>query len=94
MVDISSTSEDFIDLLSTVGLATSFDIMHPGSCEEGLRTLGLLEGVEVGKCEVTFNVSTLIGLLGTFNGNDFDFRITATDEKGKSESETLMFHVN
>lgn len=83
--------------LSGLGLADSFDLVDPEATREGLgdalRGLGFPVGDDVrDKSEISFDISTFMGLLGSFPGNN-DFELTVVDNSGQVCTKTLMLYV-
>lgn len=96
-VGISGTLASDPTELSGLGLADSFDLVDPESTREGLgaalKGLGFPVGDDVrGKAEISFDISTFMGLLGSFPGNN-DFKLTVTDNTGQMCEKTLMLYV-
>lgn len=95
VVDIDSSNDDFNNTLIGGGLGTSFDLANPATpaLEATLAGFGLPVSASVkGKTSVRFDVSQLVGLLGSFSGTH-NFKVTVTDEKGKTFDATLKFRV-
>lgn len=79
------------DVLEGVGLASKFDLAHPGVYQEGLEGLGFPTGADViGKKAIDFNISQFVPLLNIYPGKS-DFIITVNDSKGASSVLTLKF---
>lgn len=96
-VGISGTLASDPTELSGLGLADSFDLVDPESTREGLgaalKGLGFPVGDDVrGKAAISFDITTFMGLLGSFPGNN-DFKLTVTDNKGQVCEKTLMLYV-
>lgn len=96
-VAISGTLASDPTELSGLGLADSFDLVDPEATREGLGTalqgLGFPVGDDVrDKPEISFDITTFMGLLGSFPGNN-DFKLTVTDNTGQTCVKTLMLYV-
>lgn len=84
--------------LYSIGLADQFDLIDPEATREGLsdklKGLKFPVGDEVKDSKrVSFDISEFMTLLDTFKG-DTDFQMTVTDNEGRSETKTLMLHVD
>lgn len=84
--------------LPSVGLVEEFSLVNPDLYKEGLgksiEQLGFPIGDDVlNRTQVGFDISDFMVLLGTFYGNN-DFRLTVTDNNGKTTTKTVMLHVN
>lgn len=78
------------DVLSSVGLASEFDLAYPGDLEGALQGLGFLTGSQViGATTVKFDISKFTGLLGLYGPATHKFIITVVDKKGNSVEKTL-----
>lgn len=87
-VDIISNSLNS-DVLTSVGLASSFDLAHPSDLETALKSLGFATGDEVlGNTEVVFDITEFMTLLQIYS-DVHEFKITVTDQKGNSKPLSL-----
>lgn len=78
------------NLLSGVGLATSFDLAEPGALEAGLNGLGFpTSDAVVGKIEIPFDITNFTPLLGLYGAANHNFVIRLVDLKGLEITETL-----
>ena len=78
------------EVLSSVGLASEFDLAYPGDLEDALQNLGFLTGNQViGAKTVKFDISKFTGLLGLYGPATHKFIITVVDMKGNSVEKTL-----
>ena len=83
------------DMLSQLGLGTHFDLVNPGSMEQGLNNLGLPTGDQVyNQTEVTFSITNFVPLLQLLHPFDVavydnDFEITVVDMYDNRASLTL-----
>lgn len=78
-LEITSTHDDFAGLIKDMFGEGQFDLAYPSSDEskESLRQLGLKYGEDViNKTDVEYDISSFIGLLGTFSG-EHEFKFTA-----------------
>lgn len=92
-VEISGTLAADPAELSGLGLSDSFDLVAPGDLGPALQGLGFPVGDQVrDKPEISFDISTFMGLLGSFPGNN-DFKLTVTDNTGQTCVKTLMLYV-
>jgi hypothetical protein len=83
------------DMMTSVGLATEFDLANPGSFEVGLKGLGFKTGTEItadGVTEVPFDITQFMAFI-TKSG-DHKFIITVVDKTGHSNSMTLILRKN
>lgn len=95
VVDIDSSNDDFNNTLTMAGLGTRFDLANPADAtlESTLAGFGLPVSGEVkGQTSVKFDVSGLVGMLGTFDGTHH-FNVIVTDDKGKTFTTALKFKV-
>lgn len=95
VVNIDSSNDDFNSTLIAGGLGTTFDLAAPANdtLAATLAGFGLPVGDAVkGQTTVKFDVSGLVGLLGSFSGTHH-FNVTVTDEKGKTFTTSLKFRV-
>ncbi len=97
VVNIDSSNDDFNTTLVNGGLGTEFDLANPADAnlESTLKGFGLPVSGEVkGQTSVRFDVSGLVGLLGSFSGTHH-FNVTVTDDKNQDKkfSTTLKFRV-
>ncbi len=81
------------DVLAEVGLASVFDLAHPGDLGEALTDLGFPIGDEVlGKTYLPFDITMFMEVLGLFPGQH-QFKLTVTDVEGQTATATLTFLV-
>ncbi len=81
------------DVLAEVGLASVFDLAHPGDLEEALTDLGFPTGDNViGKTYLPFDITMFMEVLGLFPGQH-QFKLTVTDTIGLAATKTLTFQV-
>lgn len=89
-VTISSDNGDFGSIGASFG---TFDLANPGDKESMIAELGLPYGTAVkDKTELDFDISTFTSLLIPFDGTH-TFKITVTDNQGKTESKSLVINV-
>lgn len=89
-VTISSDNADFESIGASFG---TFDLANPGDKESMIAELGLPYGTAVkDKTELDFDISTFTSLLIPFDGTH-TFKITVTDNQGKTESKSLVINV-
>ena len=78
------------DILGGVGLASSFDLAHPGDLEVGLNSLGFPTGDEViGQTELLFDITQFTSLLGIYGVAKHNFIIRLVDQNGLEITKTL-----
>ena len=78
------------DILGGVGLASSFDLAHPGDLEVGLNSLGFPTGDEViGQTELLFDITQFTSLLGIYGVANHNFIIRLVDQNGLEITKTL-----
>lgn len=78
------------EVLSSVGLASEFDLAYPGDLENALQNLGFLTSSQViGATTVKFDISKFTGLLGLYGPATHKFIITVVDKNGNSVEKTL-----
>ncbi|MBQ9076936.1 MAG: DUF4493 domain-containing protein [Muribaculaceae bacterium] len=81
------------EVLESVGLASVFDLAHPGDLDEVLKELGFPTGDEViGKTYLQFDITMFMELLAAFPGQH-QFKLTVTDASGQTVTKTLTFLV-
>lgn len=91
IVNIESTSQEFIGVLDEMKMPTTFDLANPDGNEELFGGFKFPYGADVvGAKEVTFDISEFVGLLKIYTGTH-KFTITAKDKAGKSLSKSLTF---
>ncbi|MDE6135066.1 MAG: DUF4493 domain-containing protein, partial [Muribaculaceae bacterium] len=90
-VEISSDNDDFIASVTEL-MPLKFNLANPESDElaENLASIGLpVRDQVVGKTSVDFDISGLVPLLVTFNG-EHTFKVTANDADGNSKTLDLV----
>ncbi len=81
------------ELLTDVGLASTFDLANPGDLEPGLKSMKFKTGDEViGEHDLEFNITEFMPLLKIYKGTH-KFRLTVTDAENNTLSKTLTFVV-
>ncbi|MBQ8772921.1 MAG: DUF4493 domain-containing protein [Muribaculaceae bacterium] len=81
------------ELLTDVGLASTFDLANPGDLEPGLKSMKFKTGDEViGEHDLEFNITEFMPLLKIYKGTH-KFRLTVTDAEDNTLSKTLTFVV-
>lgn len=93
-VAISSTDEDFRTIGEGLG---EFDLAHSDSMNEDaqamLPILGLpIDDAVLNQTNLDFNISKFTSMLAGFEGTH-TFKITVTDNQGKTESKSLVINV-
>lgn len=93
-VAISSTDEDFRTIGEGLG---EFDLAHSDSMNEDaqamLPILGLpIDDAVLNQTNLDFNISKFTSMLAGFKGTH-TFKITVTDNQGKTESKSLVINV-
>jgi hypothetical protein len=89
-------SDDLTDeMLTSVGLAATFDLAYPGNLEDKLSdpdgfNFPVGDNI-IGQTHVNFNIAPFVPLLNMYPGNVHKFRITATDQQNNQKSVTLTF---
>ena len=79
------------EILVTVGLATEFSLVNPGSLEEGLAGLGFPVKEQITSTnQVVFDITEFLPLLPIYGAADHNFVITATDSNNQSTTKTLL----
>lgn len=82
------------EMLQDVGLASHFDLAHPGELAGALESLGFQTGADVvGKKDITFDITQFMSLLNIYSGVH-KFNISVTDASGNTASRTLSFKVD
>ncbi len=78
------------DILSSVGLASNFDLAYPGDLKDGLASLGfpVSEGV-IGETSLVFNITDFTSLLGLYGPAMHNFHLKVVDMEGNELSKTL-----
>ena len=78
------------EILSSVGLASTFDLAYPGDLSTGLSGLGfpVADGV-IGKQSLVFDISPFTGLLGVYGAAKHNFILKVVDLEGNELSKTL-----
>lgn len=98
-VFITSTNDDFNDIIAVMQFDGGFDIANPESAdmEEALGTLGLPYGDAVkGKTKMTFDISDFVPLLFEFvktKGFEANFGLIVTDSKGNVGEATITLEL-
>lgn len=78
------------DVLQSVGLTSSFDLVEPGQYESALKDLGFPVGDEVkGKKTVLFDITKFTALLGIYGKANHNFILRVSDTNGNSTTKTL-----
>lgn len=99
VVDINSTSNDFMASLSSMNIARTFDLCEVTAASNpqlntALKMIGFPTGSGVkGKTSVPFDLQKVIGMLYGFDGTH-DFKLTITDSENRVSSETLSLLVD
>ncbi len=78
------------DILSSVGLASNFDLAYPGDLKKGLSSLGFPVSQDViGETSLVFNITDFTGLLGLYGPANHNFHLTVIDMEGNELTKTL-----
>ena len=78
------------DILTDVGLTSSFDLADPGVYGEGLMGLGFPVGDDViGQKEIVFDITEFTPLLGIYGAGNHRFVITIVDSGNQEVTKTL-----
>lgn len=78
------------DVLQSVGLTSSFDLVEPGQYESALKDLGFPVGDEVkGKKTVLFDITKFTALLGIYGKANHNFILRVSDTNSNSTTKTL-----
>lgn len=78
------------DVLQSVGLTSSFDLVEPGQYESALNGLGFPVADEVkGKKTVLFDITNFTSLMGIYGEANHNFILRVSDTNGNSTTKTL-----
>lgn len=78
------------DVLQSVGLTSSFDLVEPGQYESALNELGFPVADEVkGKKTVLFDITNFTSLMGIYGEANHNFILRVSDTNGNSTTKTL-----
>lgn len=78
------------DVLQSVGLTSSFDLVEPGQYESALKELGFPVSDEVkGKKTILFDITKFTELLGIYGEANHNFILRVSDTNGNSTTKTL-----
>jgi len=99
LVDINSTSNEFMASLANMNIDRNFDLCEVNSTSNptlntALKMIGFPTGAGVkGKTTVPFDLQKVMGMLYGFNGTH-EFTLTVTDSEGRRSEVTLSLLVD
>ena len=80
------------EVLTGVGLTSSFDLAEPGEYKEGLESLGFKTGADViGATVLNFDITQFCQLMGIYGVAEHKFIVTVIDQKDATKTLVLKF---
>ena len=89
-IEISSTNQEFAELISTMFSTNNLDLINPGSNAETLATLGFPTGDLVrNQTSLSFDISQFMSALAVFSG-EHTFKLQVTDANGQIAKSLIL----
>ena len=89
-IEISSTNQEFAELISTMFSTNNLDLINPGSNAETLATLGFPTGDQVrNQTSLSFDISQFMSALAVFSG-EHTFKLQVTDANGQIAKSLIL----
>lgn len=87
-IQISSSSDGFIEALTEMTLEKQFDMMNLTAMQEEMLTAVNLSKPQ-GAYSNVFDISDFVPMIAVFGSGDYSFRLTVVDQEGQSVTKTL-----
>lgn len=89
-IEISSTNQEFAELISTMFSTNNLDLINPGSNAETLASLGFPTGDQVrNQTSLSFDISQFMSALAVFSG-EHTFKLQVTDANGQIAKSLIL----
>lgn len=89
-IEISSTNQEFAELISTMFSTNNLDLINPGSNAETLDSLGFPTGDQVrNQTSLSFDISQFMSALAVFSG-EHTFKLQVTDANGQIAKSLIL----
>ena len=89
-IEISSTNQEFAELISTMFSTNNLDLINPGSNAETLASLGFPTGDKVrNQTSLSFDISQFMSALAVFSG-EHTFKLQVTDANGQIAKSLIL----
>lgn len=89
-IEISSTNQEFAELISTMFSTNNLDLINPGSNAETLASLGFPTGDQVrNQTNLSFDISQFMSALAVFSG-EHTFKLQVTDANGQIAKSLIL----
>ena len=89
-IEISSTNQEFAELISTMFSTNNLDLINPGSNAETLASLGFPTGDLVrNQTSLSFDISQFMSALAVFSG-EHTFKLQVTDANGQIAKSLIL----
>ena len=89
-IEISSTNQEFAELISTMFSTNNLDLINPGSNAETLASLGFPIGDQVrNQTSLSFDISQFMSALAVFSG-EHTFKLQVTDANGQIAKSLIL----
>lgn len=89
-IEISSTNQEFAELISTMFSTNNLDLINPGSNAETLASLGFPTGDQIrNQTSLSFDISQFMSALAVFSG-EHTFKLQVTDANGQIAKSLIL----
>lgn len=89
-IEISSTNQEFAELISTMFSTNNLDLINPGSNAKTLASLGFPTGDQVrNQTSLSFDISQFMSALAVFSG-EHTFKLQVTDANGQIAKSLIL----
>lgn len=89
-IEISSTNQEFAELISTMFSTNNLDLINPGRNAETLASLGFPTGDQVrNQTSLSFDISQFMSALAVFSG-EHTFKLQVTDANGQIAKSLIL----